>query len=91
MTDLDLTSAINKLCEGKADETEQKVCGLVLKNLISKKGVKPNYNENGKPYCPNCDQPVNTKVKNGKHIFEYCKCCGQKIDWEGDEDGIHEN
>ena len=82
MLDLDLTNAINKLCEGKAGETEQKVCGLVLKNLMSKKGAKPNYNENGKPYCPNCNQPVNTKLKNGKHIFEYCKCCGQKIDWD---------
>ena len=85
MVELDLTKAINNLREGKASEKEQKVCGLVLKNLISKKGAKPNYNENGIPYCPNCDQPVSTKMKNGKHIHEYCKCCGQKIDWEEGE------
>lgn len=85
--ELDLTKAINNLCEGKASEKEQKVCGIVLKNLISKKGVKPNYNENGVPYCPKCDQPVSTKIKNGKHTHEYCKCCGQKINWEeGDKE-----
>lgn len=80
--ELDLTMAINHLLTGKATEQEQVVCGIVLKSYIQKPKVKPNYNANNKPYCPNCDQPLNVKMKNGMNIFQYCKCCGQAIDWE---------
>lgn len=86
--DLDLTNAINNLIEGKASENEQKICGIVLKAFISKKKVKPVYSlkdvfvsGNKRAFCPNCGQPLNTKMKDGKHIHEYCKCCGQGIDW----------
>lgn len=82
MLDLDMTQMINNLCEGKATEEEQKICGVVLKSMIQNKGIKPIYETNGKPRCPRCTQPLNTKLKDNKHIFEYCKCCGQKIDWE---------
>lgn len=87
MLDLDLTNAIDNLCKGKADEKEQKICGVVLKEFIAGKGVRPNYNSNGKPYCPKCNQPINMKLKDGKHIYEYCKCCGQKINWEKESEG----
>ena len=83
MLDLDLTMAISHLCDGKASVKEQKVCGTVFKAILENKGVKPNF-KNDKPYCPKCNQPINTKVKDGKHIYEYCKCCGQHINWEGE-------
>lgn len=38
MVELDLTAAIDKLCRGEASEKEQKVCGIVLKNMITKNG-----------------------------------------------------
>ena len=82
MVNLDMTQMINNLCEGKATAEEQQICGITFKAMIQNKGIKPNKDEFGKPYCPKCGQPVNTKMKDGKHIFEYCKCCGQHIDWE---------
>lgn len=28
--------------------------------------------------CPTCDERLNEFYK-----FDYCPCCGQKLDWEG--------
>ena len=81
MLDLDMTRMIDSLFEGTASAEEQKICSIALKALIQNKGIKPNY-IHGMPRCPKCNQPINTKMKDGKHIFEYCKCCGQHIDWE---------
>lgn len=80
MLELNVTAAVNNLIAGKASAQEQTICGIALKALIVKK--KPNYNEHNRPYCPKCDQPLNIKLKDGKNIYEYCKCCGQGIDWE---------
>lgn len=57
--------------------------------LIARKGL-----EKGKktkpigdfPHCPRCTQALNTKVVRGKHIAEYCKCCGQAIDWDDESE-----
>ena len=86
MVELDLTNTINRLCEGKSDESEQKILGIIFKSMITKNGVKPNYNEAGKPYCFGCNQPLNTKMKGDMHVHQYCKCCGLKIDWEKDSE-----
>lgn len=82
MLNLDMTQMINNLCEGKATAEEQQICGITFKAMIQNKGINPIYDNNGKPHCPKCEQPLNTKLKDGKHIFEYCKCCGQHINWE---------
>lgn len=89
MVDLDLTNAINNLCNGKATKTEQEICGLVLKNMIQKPKVVPNYNSQGLPYCPNCNQPLNTKLKNGLHVHQFCKCCGQHINWNDEKENAN--
>lgn len=44
MVELDLTAAIDHLCAGTASEKEQKVCGIVLKNMITKKDHKERKN-----------------------------------------------
>lgn len=83
MVELNLTGAINRLIDGKATPSEQRLCGITLKNLIAKPRIKPTMS-NGKPYCTNCSQPLNTKMKDGFHIHQFCKVCGQGVDW-GDE------
>lgn len=80
MVEMDITIAVNHLIEGTANKVEQQICGIILKNLMESKGVKPEYKKD-KPYCPTCNQPINTKQKDGVHIYRHCKCCGQKIDW----------
>lgn len=84
MLDLDMTRIIDSLFDGSATPQEQKICAIALKSMIQNKGIKPVY-ENGRPRCPRCTQALNTKLKDGKHIFEYCKCCGQHINWEDKE------
>lgn len=50
MLDLDLTKAINNLCEGKADEKEQKICGVVLKEFIVKKSMEQGMTRSEQKY-----------------------------------------
>ena len=82
MAEINITYMINKMCEGKLNENEQMAAGIIMKALIHNDAVKPDYDEHLRPKCPNCGRALNTKMKNGKHIHQYCKVCGQHINWD---------
>ena len=83
MAEVNITGALNNLMAGKANESEQKILGIIFKSYWDKNTRRlPRVDEYKRAYCPNCDVILNQKMRNGKHTADYCKACGQALKWD---------